>query len=50
MNYQVGAESMKHFPLENRLELTGLVDFKSDLASIKSDRLQIEESLIKLLK
>ena len=50
VNYQVGAESMKHFPLENRLELTGLVDFKSDLASIESDRLLIEETLIQAFK
>lgn len=49
-NYVVTCQSMKNFTPENRLELFGAIDFRTDLASIGSDKLVIEDLLVQAFK
>ena len=49
-NYEINCLKMQHYPLEDRLDVSGSVDFENDFVSIATDRLIVEGNNLSAFK
>ena len=49
-NYEINCLKMQHYPLEDRLNVSGSVDFENDFVSIATDRLIVEGNNLSAFK